>query len=132
MSTFSDRLKSPPFVVAVDFDGVLHAYSKGWYDGTIYDDPCPGARESMQALLDRGWTVIIYSVRAYDRVIGGVFEKNQIRRMAKWLKKHGIPYSYIYTSPWKPLAHVYIDDRAIRHQDWKSTMAILDGIEKPA
>ena len=27
--------------VAFDFDGVIHRYSKGWQDGSIYDEPFP-------------------------------------------------------------------------------------------
>ena len=34
--------------IAIDFDGVIHLNSKGFYDGTIYDNPVPGAVESIK------------------------------------------------------------------------------------
>lgn len=100
--------------IAVDFDGVLHAYRKGWHDGTIYDDPVPGSRSAMAALMDRGYTIVIYSTRCYDRKVGDKVEKNQVSEMIEWLTRHQIPFSRVHTEPGKPLCKLFIDDRAYR------------------
>ncbi len=39
--------------IAVDFDGVIHRYSKGWHDGTIYDPPMDGCYDAMNQLKER-------------------------------------------------------------------------------
>lgn len=121
-----DRLKQKPFVASVDFDGVIHRYSKGWHDGTIYDPPMPGAKEGLQAFMDMGCRILIYSTRCYDRVVGGD-EKNQVAEMKKWLARYNIPYHKIHTDPGKPLAHVFIDDRAFHFQTWQLTRDLLTG-----
>ena len=48
--------------VAVDFDGVIHAYGKGWQDGSIYDDPVPGAIEALRTLMS-AYTVFVHTTR---------------------------------------------------------------------
>jgi len=110
--------------IAVDFDGVLHGYSLGWQDGTIYDEPKPLARESM-ALLCEKFEVVIFSTRCFPRTVRGKFEPSQDIEVAAWLKKHNIPYTRIHTEPCKPLCVAFIDDNAIRHINWASTMNVL-------
>ena len=34
--------------IAIDFDGVIHKNSKGYYDGTIYDEPVEGSLEAIK------------------------------------------------------------------------------------
>lgn len=49
--------------MCVDFDGVINPYSRGWDDGTIYDEePLPGARESIDTLL-REYAVVVFTSR---------------------------------------------------------------------
>lgn len=61
--------------IAVDFDGVIHAYSNGWQDGTIYDPPLPGALDGLRRLLDQD-AVFILTTR----------EPEQVKT---WLEPHG-------------------------------------------
>jgi hypothetical protein len=48
--------------VAVDFDGVIHLYSRGWFDGTIYDPPVPGTIEALAAL-QADYAVFVHTTR---------------------------------------------------------------------
>ena len=103
-------------IAAVDFDGVLHAYSKGWHDGSIYDGPIEGSARAMRRLKVEGFHVVIFSTRAYPfHPFTGEHQESQAGEMAEWLKAHGIPFDEIWTKPYKPGAVVFIDDRAVRH-----------------
>ncbi|MHA2279942.1 MAG: hypothetical protein ACXAC5_03575 [Promethearchaeota archaeon] len=107
--------------IAIDFDGVIHAYSKGWHDGTIYDIPVAGAREAM-ARLSALFYILIYSTRNYDRMINGDHQENQVAEMEAWLKKHHISYDEIHTQPGKPMCKLFVDDNAYRFEgNWESS-----------
>lgn len=54
--------------IAVDFDGVIHAYSRGWADGTIYDPPLPGAIEGLHQLM-KTFAVYILTSREAEQVM---------------------------------------------------------------
>ncbi len=102
---------SPPKVkvstVAVDLDGTLaKKYDK--YDADSIPGPRPGAKKAMQDFKDRGYRVIIFTVRGDEKLVRA------------WLKEHDIPFDYVNENPDQPedasdkvLADVYIDDRAV-------------------
>lgn len=107
--------------IAVDFDGVIHKYSKGWSDGSIYDEPIDGCREALLKLA-KTHRIVIFSTRNYDRVVDGESQPNQVAEMKYWLAKHNIPYDAIYTEPNKPICKIFIDDNAFRFEgNWEDT-----------
>lgn len=94
--------------VCLDFDGVLHAYSKGWQDGSIYDEPMPGALDAVRKLSKR-FTLVVQTSR-----------KN-LPDVVLWLEKHGFPDLHVTNE--KPPALVYVDDRGLRFASWEQTIA---------
>lgn len=88
--------------IAFDFDGVIHKYSKGWQDGSIYDEPVQGIRETIDELR-KDYKVVIISSRANDQ--------KQFKAMFDWLKKYSIKVDDI--TYLKTPAILYIDDRTI-------------------
>lgn len=106
--------KGVRYTVAVDFDGVLHAYDSPWVNHhTIPDGPVPGAIEWLSEIA-RSFDVVIFTTRG----------KTWRGRMAvlKWLWKHGVSWPEAETwsdlpfkvTDRKPAALVYVDDRAWR------------------
>lgn len=131
-----------PITVALDFDGVIHKYSKGWQNGKCYDEPVDGAFEAIKFLFKKGYNVFIFSTRSP-------------RQIKRWMKENAYESDYIVNGMggdpmdfcypkygftveiipfWKKFwnkqnvvgitrrklpAHVYVDDRALNFDgDW--------------
>ena len=108
--------------IAVDFDGVLHGYSKGWSDGTIYDPPVPGAAEAMQKLKELGHTLYIFTTRTNPIFKDKEASNAQKKAVEQWLKDYQIPFDKVWTFG-KPMADIFIDDRAIGFRgNWNQTL----------
>ncbi len=75
----------------------------GWQDGSIYDIPVSGIKETIDQLRSEGYNVVIYSTRGAT-LRGRVAIKD-------WLKEHDIVVDDIAKD--KPIATMYVDDRAI-------------------
>lgn len=106
--------------IAVDFDGVIHQYSRGWQDGTIYDPPMPGAHEALERLHKR-YRVSIFTTRVNPDMPGG---NEQLKRVIDWLEEHGFEDGVHFdeVTHAKPPAVVYIDDRALHFTSWDQTL----------
>jgi hypothetical protein len=110
--------------IGVDFDGVIHACSKGYHDGTIYDDPIPGSLEAVKRLASK-YKVIVYTAKArHDRPL--VNGKTGVELVWEWLKEKGFSKYISEVTAEKPRVVFYIDDRAIRFTDWKQTIRELN------
>lgn len=88
--------------ISIDFDGVIHKYSKGYHDGTAYDEPMPGAQKALEGLEAEGYELIIFSTRPAEQI-------------HDWLEKYGFKKYKVFE---KPMAIAYIDDRALRFTNW--------------
>ena len=118
-------------IIAVDFDGVIHRYSKGWFDGSIYDTPKDNVEIALQWFLDEGYEVVIFTTRADDRIIDGKLQKSQYDEVVEYLKKYNIPYSRVHQGIGKPLYKLLIDDNAIRFTgSWIETFSEINKILK--
>jgi hypothetical protein len=117
--------------IAVDFDGVVHRYSRGWHDGSIYDEPVEGALEGLKSLMIEEAVFILTSRDKWQ--------------VASWLREHGFhvtvdgPPSYVWdfwnqrgvllVTNRKLPATSYLDDRAVRFTSWPQALADLIGKE---
>jgi hypothetical protein len=118
--------------VAVDFDGVIHAYSKGWHDGTIYDEPVPGALDAIESLMER-YAVAIFTTRDTEQVkdwlLGHGFD--DIWTDLAWEPPFWNEAGSLLVTNRKPAAIAYIDDRGIRFESWNQALADLARLEPP-
>lgn len=97
--------------IFVDLDGVICTEERTFERPLA--KPMPGARESLQALADQGHTIIIYTGRSWS----------EQRVCQHWLDEHQIPHHGLHMG--KPIADVWIDDRAVRFTDWAQTLSDL-------
>ena len=111
--------------LGVDFDGVIHKCSKGYHDGTIYDDPVEGASEALAHLSEK-YTIIVYTCKAKkDR--GLVDGKTGTELIWEWLEQHDLSQYVSKVTAEKPRAVAYIDDKAIKFTNWADCLTGLLG-----
>lgn len=109
--------------LGVDFDGVIHKNSKGYYDGTVYDEPIEGVREALKTLSEK-YTIICFTAKAKsDR--GLVNGKTGTQLVWEWLEKHDLAQYISKVTAEKPRAAAYIDDKAIGFDNWSSCIETL-------
>lgn len=104
--------------IAIDFDGVIHAYSKGFQGlNNAYDEPHPGAIEGIKALAKMGYRLIIVSSRNTSVI-------------NRWLLKYGISQYFDEVTNIKRPARYYIDDHGYSFEkgnvnSWKKVVEMI-------
>ena len=114
---FENELKN----IAVDFDGVIHTFDKGWHDGTCYGEPIEGSLEALKNL-STNYNVIIFSakVRPDRPLVNGKTGKQLVK---DWLEKYDVMQYVDDITYEKPRAEYYIDDKAIKFENnWKDIL----------
>jgi ribonucleotide monophosphatase NagD (HAD superfamily) len=102
---------SRPKTIMVDLDGVL--CTEETFLERPLAKPIAGAREALQKLRAAGHIVVIYTARGWG----------EQRVTKQWLADHGFEYDGLHMG--KPVADIWIDDRAIAFSDWKDALAKL-------
>jgi len=110
--------------VCIDFDSTIHGYSKGYLDGTIYDEPIDGAKEFIDSIKDEFKIVILTA-----RMINSKDKKSTKNDIAKWMKDNDIHFDDITGE--KVSAVMYVDDRAAEFKnDWNHVRDRLNVLNK--
>ena len=101
-------------ILALDFDGVIHLYRRGWQDGEIYDDMTTGfAVWAIDA--NRYWHLVIHSSRCateQGRVAIRAWLAKQLSGKLHADEVHGFVDMFDLQAT-KPPARLTIDDRAL-------------------
>lgn len=117
--------------VAFDFDGVIHKYSGGWKDGSIYDEANPEVINFMCMLMDMGIPVFILSTRDPEQ-ISAWWNENDFPMVSTVIDDK---FSFwertdvVGVTRTKLPAQLYIDDRAYNYHGQSSDEMLLDFVK---
>ena len=112
--------------VAIDFDGVIHNFDKGWHDGTCYGEPLPGSLDAIKSL-SKKYNIIIFTAKAKKNrpLVNG---KTGVELVKEWLEKYDLIDFVSEITSEKPRAKIYIDDNGYRFESWEKTLNDIEEI----
>ena len=104
--------------VCIDIDGTL-VHFEDWKGETHFGGVIDGASAATRMLHENGWYIIIYTTRANKKLIADYLNENKI----EFDSINENPYQPDNAKGGKPIADVYVDDRALCFNgNWKQTV----------
>lgn len=104
--------------VCIDIDGTLVHYEE-WQGEEYFGTIISGAASATKKLHENGWYIIIYSTRANKKLIANFLNENEI----EFDSINENPFQPSNAKGGKPIADVYVDDRALCFKgDWGKTV----------
>jgi hypothetical protein len=109
--------------IAIDFDGVIHNFDKGFHDGTCYGDPLPGSLEALKKISEN-YNIVIFTAKAKPSrpLVNG---KTGTELVQEWLERHNVMQYVKDITAEKPRSQIYIDDKGYHFQNWNDTLKYL-------
>jgi hypothetical protein len=98
-------------VIFVDLDGVLCTEERTFERPLA--QPLAGSADAVRQLRAQGHTIVVYTARSWG----------EYRMTSDWLTRHGFEYDGLVMG--KPVADVWVDDRAVRFEGWPATLQTL-------
>lgn len=122
-NTVENVINEEKSTIGIDFDGVIHKNSKGFHDGTVYDDPIEGVEEALKVLSSK-YNLVCFTAKAKPNrpFINGKTGKELVK---DWLVKYDLDKYISDVTSEKPRAVVYIDDKSVKFNDWNSCLTEL-------
>ena len=110
--------------LAIDFDGVIHNFNKGYHDGTCYGDPIEGSLEALKRLSE-DYNIIIFTAKAKPSrpLVNG---KTGTELVEDWLRKYDVLQYVQEITAEKPRSQIYIDDKGYYFQNWADTLEHIE------
>ena len=100
--------------IAIDFDGVIHRYSKGFKGkDNAYDPPNENITEALDYFKSRGYRLVVFSTRPKEVI-------------ADWLTNYDLADYFEDITDIKIPAKIYIDDRGYKFENWNKTLEELE------
>jgi hypothetical protein len=91
--------------IIIDLDGTICSEEKTFSRSMA--KPIAGAQASINRLYDEGHIIIIYTSRTWM----------EFEMTTDWLKKYNFKYHQLFMG--KPIGDVWIDDRALKFENWE-------------
>lgn len=104
--------------IVFDFDGVIHKYSEGWKDGSIYDEPNMEAIKAIKHIQSFGYSVAIVSTRKPKDILRWCRRKNLF--VCDLIPDYEIFWNNtksVGITNRKIAALAYVDDRAVMYNN---------------